>query len=133
MPTEEMEIQKRIFSKNLKNILDQKGKSQNELSHYMHVSASTVSDWIHGNKMPRMDKIQSIANWLMVQKSDLLEEKKEKKVDVEEALINEYINIPKIRELILYAGGIEPGATRDKYIEAVMTALKAMQEANKIG
>ena len=62
MPTEEMEVQKKIFSKNLRDLLTLKGKSQIDLSRYIRVSAATVSEWIHGKKMPRMDKIQSIAN-----------------------------------------------------------------------
>lgn len=75
MSTSEMEVQKQIFAKNLKKYLDRAEKSQTDLQRYMQVSSSTVSDWIHGVKMPRMDKIQSICNWLSIQKSDLLEEK----------------------------------------------------------
>ena len=41
----------------------------------MHVSSSTASNWCTGQKLPRMDKIQSIANWLGIEKSDLLENK----------------------------------------------------------
>ena len=41
----------------------------------MKVSSATVSDWCNGKKMPRMDKIQAICNWLRIEKSDLLEDK----------------------------------------------------------
>ena len=75
MSTYEMENQKRIFAKNLKKYLDRAEKSQTDLQKYMGVSSSTASDWMRGAKMPRMDKVQSIANWLHIQKSDLLEEK----------------------------------------------------------
>lgn len=75
MSTYEMENQKRIFAKNLKKYLDRAEKNQTDLQKYMGVSSSTASDWMRGVKMPRMDKVQSIANWLHVQKSDLLEEK----------------------------------------------------------
>ena len=77
MSTHEMEMQKQIFAKNLRRYLDLAGKSQTDLKEYMHVSSSTVSDWVNGAKMPRMDKIQSICNWLNIKKSDLLEDKKE--------------------------------------------------------
>lgn len=75
MSTEEMEIQRKIFAKNLRKYLDRAEKNQTDLQKFIGVSSSTVSDWMHGIKMPRMDKIQSICNWLGIQKSDLLEEK----------------------------------------------------------
>lgn len=64
-----------IFSKNLRYYLELAGKTQSELCEYMNVSSATVSDWCNGKKMPRMDKIQAICNWLRIEKSDLLEDK----------------------------------------------------------
>ncbi len=75
MSTYELDLQKKIFSENLRTQLARAEKNQTDLQKYMGVSSSTVSDWMHGVKMPRMDKIQSICNWLGIQKSDLLEEK----------------------------------------------------------
>lgn len=66
---------RRIFSKNLSYYLELTGKNQADLCKYMGVSSATVSDWCNGKKMPRMDKIQSICNWLRIEKSDLLEDK----------------------------------------------------------
>ncbi len=64
-----------IFSKNLRYYLELAKKTQSELCEYMNVSSATVSDWCNGKKMPRMDKIQAICNWLRIEKSDLLEDK----------------------------------------------------------
>lgn len=66
------------FSNNLRYYLELNEKSQAELCEYMNVSSATVSDWCNGKKMPRMDKIQTICNWLRIEKSDLLEDKKSK-------------------------------------------------------
>jgi len=68
---------KKIFSKNLVHFLEINQKTQADLCKYIGVSSATVSDWCNGKKMPRMDKIQSICNWLMIEKSDLLENHKE--------------------------------------------------------
>jgi len=65
---------KRIFAKNLTRYLEANNKTQADLYKYLSVSSATVSDWCNGKKMPRMDKIQSICNWLNIEKSDLLEE-----------------------------------------------------------
>lgn len=69
---------KEIFSRNLTLYLSERGKTQADLSRHMNVSTATVSDWCNGKKLPRLDKIQSICNWLMIEKSDLLEEKEKK-------------------------------------------------------
>lgn len=64
---------KKIFAENLSRLLDEKGYQQTDLAEVCDVSSSTTSDWVNGNKMPRMNKIQTMADWLGVQKSDLLE------------------------------------------------------------
>lgn len=65
---------KKIFGKNLVRLLEENGKKQADLSKYMGVSSATVSEWCRGKKMPRVDKIQSICNWLNVEKSEILED-----------------------------------------------------------
>ncbi|MBE5886729.1 MAG: helix-turn-helix transcriptional regulator [Lachnospiraceae bacterium] len=69
---------KKIFSTNLVYYLKINQKTQADLYKYIGVSSATVSDWCNGKKMPRMDKIQSICNWLKIEKSDLLERHTEK-------------------------------------------------------
>lgn len=82
----EEEIRK-IFSRNLTNILEQRNKSQKDLVDFIGVSSSTVSNWCTGQKLPRMDKVQSIAGWLGVNNSDLLENRKaEQQITYEEMI-----------------------------------------------
>jgi len=63
---------KAIFADNLKRWLQKRNKSQVDLAKRMNVSSPTVSDWVNGKKMPRADKLQSIANWLSIDLTDLL-------------------------------------------------------------
>lgn len=65
---------RKIFGKNLTDILYEKRISQKDLGKYMKVSSATTSDWCSGKKMPRIDKLTSIANFLHVSMSDLVEE-----------------------------------------------------------
>lgn len=86
---------KKIFSENLTYYLDLKGKSQADLYRYMNVSSATASDWCNGKKLPRMDKIQSICNWLGIEKSNLLTPRsQEHSIDYLRAtdLVNIYYN-----------------------------------------
>lgn len=65
---------KQIFANNLRYWLKERDKTQADLSRYMKVSSATTSDWYHGYKMPRTDKIQSICTWLGIELTDLLQE-----------------------------------------------------------
>lgn len=64
---------KKIFSQNLKDFMDQKGISQMDLVKDLQLSQPTVSNWCTGLKLPRMDKIQALADYFGIEKSDLLE------------------------------------------------------------
>ncbi len=64
-----------IFAKNLRHYLDLNNKSQTDLSNYLGVSTAIVSNWYSGKKMPRVDKIKAIAEWLGLEMSDLSEDK----------------------------------------------------------
>lgn len=66
-----------IFARNLAKYLQRSGKSQREMADIVGVSSSTFNDWIKGKKYPRIDKIEFMANYFGIQKSDLIEDKKE--------------------------------------------------------
>lgn len=65
---------KKIFAKNLRNYMDINGKKQIDLVNDLKYSSSTVSNWCTGQKIPRMDKIEQLAKYLGINKSDLIEE-----------------------------------------------------------
>lgn len=67
--------QKNIFAKNLQYWLKQKSKTQMDLMNDLNLSSSTVSDWCNAKKYPRMGTVQMLADYLEIQKSDLIEEK----------------------------------------------------------
>ena len=73
---------KKIFGNNLNRFLQQNGHTKKELANYMGVSTSTVSDWCNGNKYPRMDKVEKIASWFGVLKSQLTEDTTYRLVEV---------------------------------------------------
>lgn len=53
---------KTIFAKNLQQLMDSRGENLTELSDRIGVAFSTVSDWLHANKMPRSGSLQTIAD-----------------------------------------------------------------------
>lgn len=66
---------KETFSKNLSYYLNLYGKEQKEVAIIIGVAPSTFNDWIRGRKYPRIDKIEMLADYFGIKKSDLIEEK----------------------------------------------------------
>ena len=66
---------KNIFSINLKRYMEENGKSRKEICEALGLSYYTFSDWVNGKKYPRMDKVEMLANYFGVLKSDLIEDK----------------------------------------------------------
>lgn len=65
---------KEIFAFNLNRLMKKYGKQQSDIVSYMNTTASTVSDWCNAKKYPRVDKMQKLADYFGVLKSDLTEE-----------------------------------------------------------
>lgn len=65
---------KQIFARKLSKLLADRGLTQAELAGIMGVAASSVSAWCSGDKMPRMDKVEWIAQYFNVMKTELLED-----------------------------------------------------------
>lgn len=65
---------RRIFARNLNKYLALNGYRQADLARHMKVSTATTAKWCTGQVIPRIDKIQSICNWLCIKKEDLLNE-----------------------------------------------------------
>jgi transcriptional regulator with XRE-family HTH domain len=72
---------KDIFASNLKRQMELKGKSRNDISNALGISYFTITDWVKGKKYPRMDKVEMLANYFGIPKSDLIEDKKESSPD----------------------------------------------------
>jgi len=74
--------QKKIFSKNLNFYLSQSGKTQKEVADAIGVITSTFNTWCQGVAIPRMGKVQALADYFHINKSDLIEDKSEEPVTI---------------------------------------------------
>nr|DAK90636.1 MAG TPA: Repressor protein CI [Caudoviricetes sp.] len=68
---------RKIFSKNLRYYMNKYNKKQSDLINDLGLSSSTISNWCTGEKLPRMDKVQILADYFHINKSDLIEEKEQ--------------------------------------------------------
>lgn len=77
---------KEILSKNLRYYIERSGKDRRQLAEIWGVPYSTLTGWINAQKYPRIDRIEIMADYFGILKSDLIEEKlteeKEKDNDI---------------------------------------------------
>lgn len=66
---------KEIFSKNLKYYMDLNKKDRNDICKDLNLPYTTFAEWYNGNIYPRIDKIEILANYFNIKKSDLIENK----------------------------------------------------------
>lgn len=66
---------KAIMAENIKYYMDLNNKSRNDMCEALGFKYSTFTDWVNGKKYPRIDKIEMIANYFGIKKSDLVEKR----------------------------------------------------------
>lgn len=72
---------KEVLAKNLKKYIAKSGKDRGDIAAELGMSYSTLTDWINGNKYPRINNIEKLARYFEVSKSDLIEDFEEKRKD----------------------------------------------------
>jgi len=80
---------KEIFAKNLKYYMYLNQKDRNDICKDLGFPYTTFAEWYNGNIYPRIDKIEMMANYFNIKKSDLIENK-----DKKDELGNVLVSIP---------------------------------------
>lgn len=73
MSEHETQNPREIFAEQLNHYMKLNGVIQSDIVAKFGLTASTVSDWCNGKKYPRVDKIQMLADYFGILKSDLTE------------------------------------------------------------
>ena len=76
--TQEM---REVFADNLNFYMKKYDIKQDVLMSVTGMSQAAVSDWMNAKKYPKIGNIQKMADYFKIDKSDLIEEKKEGDVD----------------------------------------------------
>ena len=66
---------KKIFAKNLNYYMNINKKTRSDVCKDLEIPYSTFTDWCNANIYPRIDKIELLANYFDIRKSDLVENK----------------------------------------------------------
>ena len=80
---------KETMAKNLAFYMERSGMSQREMAEIVGVATSTFNDWMKAKKYPRIDKIEFMAEYFGILKSDLIEDADDKKISPDELQLTE--------------------------------------------
>lgn len=103
-----------IFAANLQRFMDRAKIDRNQLCVDLGFKYSTVSEWLSSKKYPRIDKIEKLANYFGVQKSDLIEAKGTIPIPLtahEEKVITAYRDKPDVQPKVDELLEISPTST----------------------
>ena len=93
------------MSNNLKKYLKINNVSRNQLSESLGISYSTISDWINGKAYPRIDKIEMMANYFGIEKSDLVEDKSTKSENQDiSTMVDDLMNNLNSTQTLMFKG-----------------------------
>jgi len=66
---------KKTMANNINYYMKKRGVSRTQLSNTLNVAYTTLTDWLNAKTYPRIDKIELLANYFGIEKSDLVEER----------------------------------------------------------
>lgn len=95
---------KEIFGRNLRNKLDAKQRSQNDLARYLKVTSTAVSRWVNAEALPRSNMIDRICVYLGCDVEDLMtDHTKVATLMPEDVIADEIHNNPRLFQLFMVA------------------------------
>ena len=110
---------KETFAKNLLYYLEWSGKNQKEVAEAIGVTPASLNEWIKGKKYPRIDKIEMLARYFGILKSDLIEDKGSNR-----SLPQKTFALSEGEELLLALFRQLPEGEQQMYLEVLRARLK---------
>ena len=111
---------KEVMARNIRRLMEQMNVNATEICKRLNIKQNTFSDWVNTKTYPRIDKIEAMANYFGVRKSELVEEPQ---IDItltldndEKVIIELYRNEPEFRQLLRlskYYEMIKKGGTNE--------------------
>lgn len=120
------------MSNNLKKYLKINNVSRNQLSESLGISYSTISDWINGKAYPRIDKIEMMANYFGIEKSDLVEDKSTKSENQDiSTMVDDLMNNLNSTQTLMYKGEPMDDTTKELVRASIEQAARIAMARHK--
>lgn len=110
-----MSDNKSIFANNLTYYMKINNIDRYKLCDDLGFNYSTVSGWLQCKKYPRIDKIEMIANYFHIKKSDLIEKKDKDNKTISQTIKNENTTVTGTQSNI-----INPASYLNEYEQELM-------------
>lgn len=94
---------KEVMAKNIRYYMERKGLNAKDFSIELDFKYSTVLDWLNAKTYPRIDKIEMMANYFNIEKSDLVEDKSKEKENIDiSIMVNDLIENLNSNQTLMY-------------------------------
>ncbi|MBS6442986.1 MAG: helix-turn-helix transcriptional regulator [Clostridium sp.] len=123
------EKQKEVFARNLNKYLEKSGKTQREVAQAIGVIPTTFNTWCLGQALPRMGKVQLLADYFGINKSDLIENKQDSEYYLDPETAKKAQEIFENKQLSLLFDAARDAEPED--LETVHTMLMALKNKEK--
>lgn len=112
---------KEIMGRNITRLMNEAGKTRNDVCRDLGLRYSTFTEWVNGKKYPRIDKIEMMADYFHVQKSELIE------AQIEKAATNDGDGLSESqRELMEFARGLSEEQA-ERALQILTLALQGLE------
>lgn len=74
----------KLVAKNLRNIMLRNDKTQADVAKDLNLHKATVSSWMNGTRIPRMDKIDLLCHYFNCKRADIMEEHTEEEYYIDD-------------------------------------------------
>ena len=96
---------KQVMAKNIRYYMEKNGLNATDLALELDFKYSTVLDWLKANTYPRIDKIEMMANYFKIEKSDLVEDKSTKSENQDiSKIVDDLINNLNSTQTLMFKG-----------------------------
>ena len=96
---------KQVMAKNIRYYMEKNGLNATDLALELDFKYSTVLDWLKANTYPRIDKIEMMANYFKIEKSDLVEDKSTKSENQDiSTMVDDLMDNLNSTQILMYKG-----------------------------
>ena len=125
---------KEVMAKNIRYYMEKRGLNAKDFSIELNFKYSTVLDWLNAKTYPRIDKIEMMANYFNIEKSDLVEDKDKEKENIDiSIMVNDLIENLNSNQTLMYKDEPMDELTKELVKTSIEQAARIAMARNKDG
>ena len=123
---------KQVMAKNIRYYMEKNGLNATDLALELDFKYSTVLDWLKANTYPRIDKIEMMANYFGIEKSDLVEDKSTKTENQDiSTMVDDLMNNLNSTQTLMFKGEPMDDVTKELVRASIEQAARIAMARHK--